>query len=68
MACERVKEFLSRERQVFTVRNIEDEPEAYDELIAMGFKVVPVTIIDGRAITGFNERALRHALADAAEP
>jgi len=63
-----VKEFLSRERRTFTVRNIEDEPEAYDELIAMGFKVVPVTIIDGHAIKGYDERALRHALADAAEP
>jgi glutaredoxin len=63
-----VKEFLSRERRAFTVRNIEDEPEAYDELIAMGFKVVPVTIINGHAITGYDERALRHALADAAEP
>jgi len=63
-----VKEFLSRERQTFTVRNIEDEPDAYDELISMGFRVVPVTIIDGHAITGYDERALRHALADAAEP
>jgi hypothetical protein len=63
-----VKEFLSRERQIFTVRNIDDEPEAYDELIAMGFKVVPVTIIDGRAVKGYDERALRHALSERAEP
>jgi glutaredoxin len=62
-----VKEFLSRERQAFTVRNIDDEPEAYDELISMGFKVVPVTIIDGHAIKGYDERALRHALAERAE-
>jgi len=53
---------------MFTVRNIEDEPEAYDELVSMGFRVVPVTIIDGHAIKGYDERALRQALADAAEP
>ena len=63
-----MKELLSRERQTFTVRNVEDEPGAYDELISMGFRVVPVTIIDGRAIKGYDERALRHALADASEP
>ena len=60
-----VKEFLSRERQTFTIRNIEDDSSAYDELLALGFKVIPVTIIDGHAITGFDERALRQALADA---
>ena len=62
-----MKELLSRDRQTFTVRNIEDDPEAYDELLAMGFKVVPVTIIDGQAIKGYDERALRQALAARAE-
>ena len=62
-----MKEFLSRNRQTFTVRNIEDDPEAYDELLAMGFKVVPVTIIDGLAIKGYDEPALRQALAARAE-
>ena len=49
------------------MRNIEDDPEAYDQLLAMGFKVVPVTIIDGHAIKGYDERALRQALAPRAE-
>ena len=58
---------LSRDQHTFTVRNIEDDPAAYDELLAMGFKVVPVTIIDGQAIKGYDERALRQALAARAE-
>ncbi len=62
-----VKEFLSREGHAFTVRNIEDEPAAYDDLLALGFKVIPVTIIDGHAITGYDERKLREALAHDAE-
>ena len=62
-----MKELLSRDRHTFTERNIEDDPEAYDELLAMGFKVVPVTIIDGQAIKGYDERALRQALAARAE-
>jgi glutaredoxin len=60
-----VKEFLSREQQAFTVRNVEDDDAAYEELMAMGFRVVPVTIINGRAIKGFDEPALRQALAAA---
>ena len=58
-----MKEFLSREQHAFTVRNIEEDDSAYDELIALGFRVVPVTIVNGRAIKGFDEPALRAALA-----
>jgi glutaredoxin len=58
-----VKEFLSREQHAFTVRNVEDDDTAYDELMSMGFRVVPVTIINGRRIKGFDEPALRAALA-----
>jgi glutaredoxin len=62
-----VKEFLSREGQTFTVRNVEDDESAYEALTARGFRVVPVTFIDGRPIKGFDEPALREALA-ASEP
>jgi glutaredoxin len=58
-----VKEFLSREQYAFTAKNVEEDDSAYDELIALGFRVVPVTIVNGRAIKGFNEPALRSALA-----
>ena len=62
-----MKEFLSREQRTFTVRNVEDDESAYEELMAMGFRVVPVTLVNGRAIKGFDEPALRAALA-ASEP
>ncbi len=62
-----VKEFLSREGRAFTVRNIEEDDRAYDELIARGFRVVPVTVIGDTAIKGFDEPALRAALAGASE-
>ncbi|MFL6281446.1 MAG: glutaredoxin family protein [Vicinamibacterales bacterium] len=61
-----MKEFLSRERCTFTVRNVEDDESAYDELTSMGFRVVPVTVVNGRAIKGFDEPALRAALAASA--
>lgn len=58
-----MKEFLSREQQPFTLKNVEDDEGAYEELTSMGFRVVPVTLINGRAIKGFDETALREALA-----
>jgi glutaredoxin len=61
-----VKEFLSREQCTFTVRDVEEDESAYDELTSMGFRVVPVTVVDGRAIKGFDEPALRAALAASA--
>ena len=58
-----MKEFLSREQQPFIEKNVEDDDSAYDELIALGFRAVPVTTVNGRAIKGFDEAALRAALA-----
>ncbi|HEU4938503.1 MAG TPA: glutaredoxin family protein [Vicinamibacterales bacterium] len=58
-----MKELLSREQRPFTVRNVEDDESAYEDLMSMGFRVVPVTLVNGRAIKGFDEPALRAALA-----
>lgn len=63
-----MKEFLSREQRAFTVRNIEEDDGAYQDLIAHGFRVVPVTLIGDITIKGFDEPALRAALAGASEP
>ena len=61
-----MKEFLSREQRPFTVRNVEDDDLAYEELTSLGFRVVPVTLVNGRAIKGFDEAALRAALDESA--
>jgi glutaredoxin len=60
-----VKEFLSRAGVPFTVRNVETDLDAYHDLVARGFRTVPVTIIGeepGMAIPGFDEEGLREAL------
>jgi glutaredoxin len=61
-----VKEFLSREGHVFEARNIEEDDAAYDALMALGARSVPVTVIDKEVITGFDQAKLRAALAAAA--
>jgi glutaredoxin len=57
-----VKEFLSREHVPFVARNVDEDDEAYRELIARGFRTVPVTFIGERAVRGWDEAALRDAL------
>ena len=49
----------------FTARNVETDLDAYHDLVARGFRTVPVTIIGeepGAAIRGFDEGGLREAL------
>jgi hypothetical protein len=74
-----VKAWLSREGVPFTAHNIDEDPHAYDDLLARGFLSVPVTVfglssrsrdafgeakVDDRAVTGFDPEALAAALAD----
>ena len=58
-----VKEFLSREGHAFVTKNIEEDDAAYDELMALGARAVPVTVIGDQVITGFDQTRLRAALA-----
>jgi len=68
-----VKEFLSREGHPFVVKNIEDDDAAYDELVKLGARAVPTTVIaaddaaqqEDQVITGFDQARLRAALTAA---
>jgi glutaredoxin len=60
-----VKEFLSREGVTFRDRNVEEDHDAYSDLIALGVRTVPTTVVGARVIKGFDERALREAIAAA---
>ena len=60
-----MKEFLSRAGLPFTDKNVEEDHDAYTELLQLGYRTVPLTVIDSRFIKGFDEPALR-AATDAA--
>jgi glutaredoxin len=60
-----VKEFLSREGRSYVERNVDDDSSAYDELLARGWRSVPVTVIGGESVRGWDRAALRAALARA---
>ena len=59
-----MKEFLSQHGVAFTVRDVDEDDQAYEELIARGFRTVPVTIIEDREIRGFDRDQLSTALAE----
>ena len=57
-----MKEFLSREGVRFETKNVDEDEQAYAELIQKGYRTIPVTLIGDQAIKGFEERALRAAI------
>jgi glutaredoxin len=63
-----VKEFLSQAGAAFVEKNVEEDDAAYRELLARGFRTVPVTVFGDRIVKGFNEPELRRLLESAAPP
>jgi glutaredoxin 3 len=57
-----VKEFLSRNGREFTVKNVDEDPEAFKELVALGVMTIPVTLVDDYLVRGYDETKLRAAL------
>ena len=48
----------------FTAHNVDEDGRAYDELIARGYRTIPVTIIGDHVIKGFDAGALATAIAE----
>lgn len=63
MACDKVKAWLSQAGVDFVAHNVETDMEAYDALLALGYRTVPLTLIDDRAVAGFRPDALAEALS-----
>jgi hypothetical protein len=62
-----VKEFLSRAGHRFTVRNVDEEHDAYTDLLALGVRTVPATVIGSTVVKGFDPPSLEAALAGGGE-
>ena len=58
-----MKEFLSRAGVPFIAHNVDEDDRAYDELIARGWRTVPVTVIGDHVVKGYDVEALTAALA-----
>ena len=58
-----MKELLSREGLTFTAHNVDEDDRAYDELLARGFRTIPVTIFGEQIVKGHDVPALTDAVA-----
>ncbi len=58
-----MKAWLSQRDVPFTDKNVREDAVALDELKQMGFNSVPVTLIGGERIVGFDQERLAKALA-----
>ena len=58
-----MKEFLSQNGAEFTAYNVDEDDRAYDQLIARGFRTVPITIAGDHVVRGFDVPALEALIA-----
>jgi len=54
---------LSREGLTFTAHNVDEDDRAYDQLIARGFRTIPVTVFGDQIVKGYDVPALMAAIA-----
>ena len=47
----------------FTAYNVDEDEKAYDDLIAHGWRTIPVTILGDDVVKGFDVAALEKAIA-----
>ena len=48
-------------------RNVDEDDAAYDELIARGYRSVPVTVFEDIAVKGYDVPALTDAVASSGD-
>ncbi len=61
-SCREVERYLESRGVVYTVRNVDAEPAALEEILARGYMTTPVTRIGEQWIAGYKRRELERAL------
>jgi hypothetical protein len=54
---------LSQAGLTFTAHNVDEDDRAYDELLARGYRTIPVTIFGDQIVKGYDVPALTAAIA-----
>ncbi|MBI4564759.1 MAG: glutaredoxin family protein [Planctomycetes bacterium] len=58
-----MKEFLTAKGVPFTNRDISADEKAMDELVKLGAMAVPVLVVDGDVIVGFDRTRIQKVLS-----
>lgn len=62
-ACSQVERFLHARSVPFVVKDIDADPAALEEFLAIGYLTTPVTVVDGTPVPGFQPKRLTQLLA-----
>ncbi len=63
--CRQVKEYLQQKGVEYTDHNVAQDRQAFDEMYKLtGQAGVPVIVIDGKTIIGFNAKKIDEALSE----
>ncbi len=57
-----VKVYLSQKGLEFTERNVSLDEDARDDLLSLGYRSTPVTVIDDQKVVGYSPPKLEEAL------
>ncbi|EOD00278.1 glutaredoxin family protein [Caldisalinibacter kiritimatiensis] len=60
--CVSAKQYLQQKGVDFTEKNVSTDVSARNELIQMGYRGVPVIVVDGEEILGFDRNRLEQLL------
>jgi len=60
--CVTAKEYLSEKGVDYEEKNVQTDPSARKELVKMGYMAVPVIIVNGETIVGFDKGRLEELL------
>jgi glutaredoxin 3 len=61
--CTMMKDYLTSKGVAFTEKNVSIDTEARKELMAMGHMGVPVTVVDGVEVVGYDTQRIDALLA-----
>lgn len=56
--CNQAKEFMKENNIEFEELDVGSNPDARNQLISMGYRGVPVIVVDGEEIQGFDRQRL----------
>ena len=62
--CKVVEKFLSERGIEYTKINVDEEPEAKEAFLKLGYDNLPVLDIEGATVLGFNPEAIERALKE----
>lgn len=60
--CIKTKEYLAEKGIKYDEKNVQENSQAKNELLSMGYRTVPVLIVGDEEIVGFNKSRIDRAI------